>query len=164
MKTTTALQFHEQLAKAATPKPEIRRHDRMTVGQVGHQGDVYVHRIDTWPCVTKGPGVLAGWDRRVLGRQVALGATVGSRHIADGDGITVYWPEDRAKALAGCPIKRFAQRMGGDRIAAQCLGPVIVAEQEWTLTHPEHAHHVFPAGVYLTTYQLDRRTMQVVRD
>lgn len=44
------------------------------------------------------------------------------------------------------------------------LGPVVVADKPFALTHPEHAHFHLPAGVYQTTYQLDVRTMERMRD
>jgi hypothetical protein len=150
--TITASQFHTKLVAAAVARPEIRRHTR---GQKGHQGDVYCHPVTSRP---------TAWSRATPGRQVAVGDTVGSRHVADGEDISVYWPVSQDTAMAECPIPGFAEKLGGPEIARQCLGPIVVARKEWTLVHPEHAHHVFPAGTYLITYQLDRRTMRVVRD
>ena len=147
--------FHDTLSKAAAAAPhEVRRHDAMAIGHVAMQGDCYLHRIAKKPAV---------WDVETTNetRQVALGSTVGSRHCADGS-VRVYWPKSKAEAVAQCPIKGFVDRLGAG--AEPCIGPVVVADAEWTLTHPEHAHHVLPAGIYLTTFQLDRRTMREVRD
>ena len=46
------------------------------------------------------------------------------------------------------------------------LGPVIVADEAFTLTHPEHAHHRLPAGIYQVGYQLDvsEQERRAVRD
>ncbi len=153
--TKTAIQFHEELTAAvAESSQKVRKHPKMKPGNVGHQGDVYCHRISSVP---------AAWNVAVTEtRQVAVGEGIGSHHIAEGDGIKVFWPKSKADAVKDCPIKGLAAKLGAG--AEFCLGPVIVAEQAWTLTHPKHAYHEFPAGVYLCTYQLDRATMRQVRD
>lgn len=76
-------------------------------------------------------------------RQVAPGNTLGSRHVAEGD-LTVY------------------ARKAGEKDVG--FGPVIVARKEWRLTHPEHAHFVFPEGCYQIRYQIDERTRRAVQD
>jgi hypothetical protein len=151
----TAVQFHEQLTEAVkVSSQDIRKHTAMAIGAVGHQGDVYVHRIKDIP---------AAWDVAVTEhRQVALGATIGSRHIAEGDGLTVLWPKSVEAAIEECPVKKLVQNLGNG--ARFCLGPIVKADKAWTLTHPEHAHHEFPAGNYLVTYQLDFSRQRQVRD
>ncbi len=43
-------------------------------------------------------------------------------------------------------------------------GPVIEADERFMLTHPEHANHSFPAGVWQVTYQMDARSQRRVED
>ena len=151
----TATQFHETLAEAVkASSQEVRKHPMMKVGAVGHQGDVYCHRIDSIP---------KAWNVEVTEHhQVALGATIGSRHVADGLALKVFWPKSSADAVKACPVDGLADKLGTG--AQFCLGPVVVAEKPWALVHPEHAHHEFPAGTFLISYQLDRATMRQVRD
>lgn len=150
MKTLTEhLTDLRTLADAASP--DARKHAKDV--RCGHQGDVYVHRIKEVP---------AAWNVETTNesRQVALGQTVGSRHCAAGN-VQVFWPESSAKAVDECPVdlNKFPEEL-----QREAIGPVVIAKQEWTLEHPEHAHHVFPAGVYLVTYQVDLRTGRRVVD
>lgn len=119
---------------------------RVDVGRVAaHQGDIYVHRVaDDHP---RG----AAWGSR----QVAVGQNKGARHIAEG-AVEVF-AGDPACAASMMPSFDADQR-------AACLGPVVVAKDKWTLTHPEHAHHVLPAGTYQVTYQWDEVRMGRVAD
>lgn len=151
----SAIAFHQELTEAAAKSSqEVRRHPEMQIGQVGHQGDVYIHRIAKAP---------AAWLTEVSEhRQVAVGDTIGSRHIADGPKLRVLWPASREAAVKDCPIRGFIDTLG---LGAEfCLGPIVESSEPWALTHPEHAHHEFPAGTYLVTYQLDRQQMRAVRD
>ncbi len=149
--TKTATDFHAELSSAAAKSSqEVRRHSG-AMNEVSHQGDCYGHKIKSVP---------PAWNVAVTEhRQVAVGEGIGSHHIAEGPALKVLWPKSKAEAVAQCPIKGFVEAL-----AEFCLGPVVVAEKPWTLTHPKHAHHDFPAGVYLITYQLDRATMRQVRD
>ncbi|MHC4977037.1 MAG: hypothetical protein ACYTF7_10590 [Planctomycetota bacterium] len=74
-------------------------------------------------------------------RQLAPGSTQGSRHVAEGD-VTVYAAPTGASALTG---------------------PVIVAKDRWTLTHPEHAHFDMPAGTCRVTFQRDHEMEEIAR-
>lgn len=122
-------------------------------GGCGHQGDVYVHHITD--------GVKPNeWDVLVGEHtQVAVGEGIGSRHIATGD-VKVYWP--RTKTGLRLPFRFFERLTDGER--ATCIGPVVISETGWTLTHPEHAHWQFPAGLCYVTYQFDESTRRQVRD
>lgn len=127
--------------ESAVPDTEIRTMRRLEVGDVIHQGDVYLHRVaDEHP-----RGELLGT------RQIAVGTTVGSRHIVEGERVSVF---------AGARLPAWF----GKDAPADLLGPVVVAEAPFVLTHPEHAHHRLPAGVYQTTYQQDYATQQRVQD
>lgn len=149
----TAPQFHEHLVDAVKQSTqEIRDCSQITEKEHSRQGDVYCHRIASRP---------AAWDILVTEHtQVALGATTGSRHIATGN-VRVYWPKSKPEAAKECPISLFPK---DEQARLVCLGPIVEADESWTLTHPEHAHHCFPAGTYLVTYQLDWNTKREVRD
>ena len=143
MKTQTAEQVLSKIENAR-PEPDVRVCRRIEVGQVLHQGDVYLTSVP------------ADWPRaaRLGTRQVAVGTTIGSRHVAEGDGVEV---------CAGVKLPD-ALRCAADVPESAYLGPVVVAPEGFTLTHPEHAHHVCPAGVYQVTYQVDHVAMRRVQD
>lgn len=154
----TMTQFHKSLTtKAAKSSQAVRKHANMKIGHIAHQGDVYVIKIEKKP---------APWSTETTNesRQIALGATIGSRHLAEGE-VHVFWPENREQAAEFVTriIPEYVHKLGVAGALA-CVGPIVVASATWTLTHPEHAHHELPAGVYLTAYQLDRLTMREVRD
>lgn len=129
----------------AVPDTEVRNTRRIEIGSAIHQGDVYIHRVkDNHPRGER-------WGTR----QVAVGTGIGSRHCAEGDGVSVF----AGKAYP----EGFIQPTGLQDKAA-LLGPVVEASGPWTLTHPEHAHHNLPAGTYQVTYQADLATMQRVVD
>lgn len=136
----------EQLRSVLQHKPDtatrILRH--CAIGRVpAHQGDVYLTRVpDDHP---RG----APWGSR----QVAVGQAVGQRHVAVGD-VEVFAGVDVATVLP----------LFDERRRQACMGPVVVARGTWTLEHPEHAHHVLPAGVYQVTYQWDVARMGRVLD
>ncbi len=150
----TATEFHHHLLEAVkAAKQEVRDHADMKLRHVAHQGDVYCHRIKDIP---------PAWNVEVSEHhQVALGATIGSRHIAEGD-VIVLWPKSVDAAMKECPVKKLVENLGNG--ARFCLGPIVKADKTWTLTHPEHAHHEFPAGTYLISYQLDYSRQRQVRD
>lgn len=126
-------------------------------GEVGRQGDVYLHPIKEKP---------PAWDvEETIHHQVALGQTQGARHCASK--ARVFWPSSAAEARKQLPLTGFMQRRKepvGETEIESCIGPVVIADEEWTLTHPTHAHHSFPAGTYLVTYQFDERTRRRVAD
>lgn len=125
---------------------ELRIARRLEIGGVLHQGDVYLHRVaDDHP-----RGKLLGT------RQVAVGTTIGSRHVMEGSGVEVFEGKKlppSVKVMAWCREQDL-------------LGPVVVVTQEATLTHPEHAHHRPPtaSGTYQVTYQADFATRRRVMD
>lgn len=132
------------LIASSVPDIEVRNCRRIEIGSATHQGDVYVHRVaDDW-----GRGELLGT------RQVAVGSDIGSRHIAEGDGVALYAGKKLPDYMAPHP----------DIEPGDLLGPVVVATGAWMLTHPEHAHHRLPAGTYQVTYQGDLLTRRRVVD
>lgn len=136
----------EQVAKvgAHPADAEVRVTRRIEIGTAVHQGDLYLHAVAADFTHGKELGT----------RQVAVGNTVGSRHIAEGVGVTVY-----AGTTLPPGVKAPEWCRKGD-----LLGPVVVATEPWTLTHPEHAHHQLPAGTYAVTNQADYATRQRVMD
>lgn len=151
--STATIEAVERVLKAK-PSPEVRDPGRVEIGQVLHQGDVYLHRVpEDWP-----RGKLLGT------RQIAVGDTIGSRHVVHGQGFEVY---------AGVALPAYAtfERLPAHQRSAaraECLGPVVVLTEELAegegLVHPEHAHHRMPRGVYQVQYQLDGQTARRVAD
>lgn len=111
----TAEKIMQQIA-AHPADHTVRRNFAIAVGQAIHQGDVYLVRVE--PTHPKG---------KLLGtRQIALGNSIGSRHIVRGD-IEVYEGVD------------FPPVMLEDCKERERLGPRLVW-RSGTLTHPEHAN------------------------
>jgi len=125
--------------------PDVRIIRRMEIGSVIQQGDLYVHRLPEKHA--RGKQIAAGKA------QVALGDNMGARHVAEGE-IAVF-----ASTTLPAGVKAPM-----DVSASEICGPVVVARDTWSLTHPEHAHFTLPAGVYGVTYQYDPRTMRRVQD
>lgn len=124
--------------------PEVRVTRRIEIGSAIQQGDCYLTRVpDAHP-----RGKSCG------SRQVALGNSIGSRHVAEGEDVEVFEGTKLPEGVAP----------PADVPESAILGPVVVAPKGFVLTHPEHAHHELPAGVYQTTYQADLDTMRAVQD
>lgn len=95
------------------------------VGDEHRQGDLRIIRLpDNY--VGKNPSRFTREFKP--SRQLAPGATQGSRHELDGlDGIKVYRLQD----------------------ATEVDGPVIESDRPFNITHPEHGHAInIPAGCY----------------
>ena len=138
-KFPSAVEAQETIVRAAKSKAvqEIRRIEKIEPGQVVRQGDIYIHRV----AATHRHG------KASKSRQLAMGETMGSRHIAEAPckvftGTTL--PE-------GCNDRTF-------------LGPMVKSDERFTITHPEHAHVDLPAGTYQITHQMDARSLQRVQD
>lgn len=136
--TMTADAVHRQMQDAAeASSPEVREHLSLPCGKGVRQGDVYLVRVQS-----------AHHGEKLATKQLVQGTSQGSRHIAEGR-VTLYAENgDRPQGVAETSL----------------LGPVVVADGPWTLTHPEHAHYRLPAGTYVTIHQMDPRTMQRVQD
>ena len=133
----------ERVSKApADPEKRVTR--RLETGSVIHQGDVYLHRVDD----AHPRGARRG------SRQVALGTSVGSRHVAEGENVDVF---------EGVALPPWVNARG-DVDRRDLLGPLVVAPRGLVLTHPEHAHHELPSGTYQVTYQVDLTTRRAVID
>lgn len=131
--------------EASPADAEVRVVRRLEVGQVVQQGDVYLHRVAAEH--PRGKRVGAG------SVQIALGTGNGARHMAEG----------AVQVFAGSRLPEGVSAPMDVR-PEEILGPVIVADEPWRLTHPEHPHHRLPAGCYQVTYQYDPQTMRRVAD
>jgi hypothetical protein len=110
--------------------------DAMTVGKTIRQGDIYLTRIGAAP---KG---LTPYPANESGYQLAPGSTKGSRHC-----------------VSKTNVEAFTQEKPGI-----IDGPIVVAKDRFSLTHPEHAWFDLPAGTYKVTYQLDFVRQQRSKD
>ena len=125
----TAQEFIQDKAKELAIQDK-RTVVEMAIGKVVRQGDIYIH------CV--GGGHKRGQELKT--RQLALGESMGSRHIAE------------------APARVYEGLNAPDWARTELLGPCVVSDLPFTITHPEHAHIALPAGVYQVTHQMDART------
>lgn len=97
----------------------------LSVGDVVRQGDLYLVNIGDTP--TKGE---VSNDR-----QLAVGNTIGARHIAEGSCIVRRGPET-VEALHG---------LGGAHAAVpvELVGGSLEIRGKTTITHPDHGHKTF---------------------
>lgn len=144
MSTDTKTAAAVEKVTKATSDPEVRTARRIEIGHAIHQGDVYLHRVaDSHP-----------HGKELGSRQVAVGTTVGSRHVVEGEGVMVFAGQQLPPGVK--EPEWVAQ--------GSILGPVVVADGPFNLAHPEHAHHALPKGTYQVTYQADFQTQQRVAD
>lgn len=129
---------------SAPATQEVRQVTNLKVGQGMHQGDVYILRVRK----DHPKGKLLGT------RQVAVGNTVGARHIAEGN-VNVY---------EGVKLPDYFD-IHPDFEMKDFLGPVIEVIDSFRLNHPEHAAHSAQDGILLqVTYQVDWSTKRRVQD
>jgi len=133
----TAVEAHREIEAAAVPRQEVRLIRSMSPGQVVRQGDIYIHRVAD----SHAHGPMAAT------RQLALGETMGSRHLALAP----------SKVYVGTKPPEWCQ-------ASTFLGPLIVSKDRFVVGHPEHAHISLPGGRYQITHQMNAITMQRVVD
>lgn len=142
-KTVDAIEIHSRIEREAVEKavPELRFVGSIDLLQHVRQGDIYIHRVaDDHP-----------HGKRAESNQLAVGDTQGARHVA----------ESTASVYVGTALPPLPEI---DPQRLPLLGPCIVADDRFTITHPEHAHVSLPAGVYQVTHQMDARTFDRVRD
>ena len=138
MDTMEAVKQVEAAALACEQGP--REIAEMKPGQVVRQGDIYLHRVEAdhpRGAVRKG----------AMARQLAIGSQSGARHLADPPAV-VY---EGTTLPAWCAERTF-------------MGPCVVSDAPFTVSHPEHAHVKLPAGTYQVSHQMDARTLDRVRD
>lgn len=138
--TLTATQAHDRIAaKAATPDRAVRDCTRLKIGEVARQGDLYLHRVED--AHSRG--------KATTNRQLALGNTQGSRHVA----------EAPALVFEGTTLPAWCE-------AGTFLGPCVVVPpgKTATVSHPEHAHMELGEGTWQVTHQMDARSRERVQD
>jgi hypothetical protein len=134
----TLLEAHQHIQEAAAESTEIRFVESMEIGDFARQGDIYLVRVKSAPTTAV-----------TTNRQLAIGNTQGSRHMAAGE-VDVHQPASSA--------------IQTNNLGRYYLGPTVVARDYWTVEHPEHAHISLPAGIYEVRHQLDAASMNRVID
>ena len=116
-----------------SPRPHASRvHTTWTAGDRAHQGDLILVALSAVP--------LGATPRD--NRQMADGVSPGSRHVVEGGKVV-----DADKTAIRTAMKAF-----GLDVDETYIGPVMIGP--CTLTHPTHAHQVFPADtVTAVVYQ-----------
>lgn len=147
MNNTITESYNKIQAFADSPLGDMRVLDEIPVGYHVRQGDLYITAV-------------SGFDKALFekteNRQLAPGTSKGSRHTVS-DAVTVLKPKTEGQT----EVKRGS----GNRLTSvKVIGPVIVAKDRFTVSHPQHADMSCPAGTYQVSYQADPRTMARVRD
>ncbi len=139
MPVLTAEEVHSRVQHEAKEKnvQALRTVLEILVGKVVRQGDIYIHRVQE----------SHAHGKELKSRQLALGNTQGSRHMA----------EEPAQVFEGIKLPEWCA-------AGTFLGPLVKSKKAFKVGHPEHAHVILPAGTYQITHQMDARTLQRVRD
>jgi hypothetical protein len=139
MQTKDAVTAHAEIERLAkeNAKTEVRHVKEMAVGKVVRQGDIYIHRVDDDHAHGKA----------LKDRQLALGNTMGSCHIA----------EKPSQVFEGTTLPKWCDRR-------TFMGPLVKSKKRFTVSHPEHAHVSLPPGCYQISHQMDARTMSRVQD
>lgn len=128
-------------------------HADFPVGSVACQGDLLFVAIDKLPS--------SATPRK--NRQLAIGSTMGSRHIAARG--NVYDCNHDA-------VRKAIQEATGKIVASDLIGPVFVSPADPTesdITHPEHGDQGFPACtvvavVYQRSWDAEQREARRVAD
>ena len=135
--TLQAIEAHrkiEQVAELASN--DMRIVDAICEGKAVRQGDIYIHRVSA-----NHPH-----GNEAKGNQLAIGSDQNARHCAE------------------APARVYEGTTAPDGCNTPFLGPTIIADKPFVVSHPEHAHIKLPAGVYQVSHQSDPRTMDRVRD
>lgn len=128
-------------AAAMLPNDSVRNVPELAAHKGIRQGDVYVVRLpDNTP-----------YGKPRGSRQVAVGNTIGARHIAEGEAVKVFESEGYTPPQ-------------GQQIVQFAIGPIVKSEKRWCLTHPEHADFNLPEGCYQVLYQQDPVRQAAVAD
>lgn len=140
-KNLSATEAFERVAREAESKSsqEVRFIEKMEVGKVVRQGDLYVHCVES--SHPKG--------KQLPITQLVPGVSQGSRHCVDG-----------GRVFEGKALPKWMPNGRSDVV----MGPVVENGERFTVTHPEHAHVSLPPGCYQVTYQLDAQSLQRVQD
>ena len=129
---------------------EAKLHSTFEPGDVSHQGDLVIVAIRSLPASAKPRS----------NRQLADGATQGSRHVLERGDVYDASPAEVSELILAATGMRIDQRY---------VGPVFVSPDKPTakdLNHPEHGPQGFPAGaicavVYQRSLDQEEREMRV---
>ena len=148
--TQTLVEAIETVSKAAKPRQEKRVIKSIKPGQMIRQGDIYLINVSGLESIrvfgatdVKRSSFTAQEKSNKTYLQLVPGSTMGSRHQIKNSEISLFLNPTNESSL---------------------VGPLIVAENEFDLVHPEHAHFTLPSGEYLVCYQLNDKTKQRVKD
>jgi len=138
-KTLSAVEVHERIEREGKKKAvqEVRYIERMKVGQVFRQGDIYFHRV----------AASHPHGKKLSSNQLAVGDTQGARHTAAAP----------AEVYEGTTLPEWCS-------PGTFLGPCVISTQRFRAPHPEHAHGSLPKGSYQITHQMDAATLRRVMD
>lgn len=134
--TSETLAQIDQFAFRSNNEVRVVPKKAFKVGKTIRQGDLYVTRLSDKTTPIDGCKVFPGET------QLIPGNTKGSRHVAHGN-IKVYFKTQNVS---------FTE------------GPMIIASEDFTITHPEHAHFKLPKGTYQVNYQTDLIRKNRVKD
>ena len=146
----------EKIENIANTKPDkdVRTLRRCEIGSVPvHQGDIYIHRVaDDHPR-----------GRKIAEKQLALGDSMGARHMVEGDTVQVF------EGAVGDERNRSLMPLweGDTRKQDACTGRLFTTEGPCRIPHPEHARHdlmITEPGTYQVTHQWDEVAMARVAD
>lgn len=140
MVETTLLDAVKQIEdRAKTSDQTLRVIKTMKVGQAVRQGDIYLVKVQK---------ELTKQNYPLNVRQLVPGNTLGSRHCAEAP--AQLFESDNT------PIPGIA--------ATALRGPIVVSPDQFTVSHPDHAHVSLPGGTYQVLFQLDFLMQQRVQD
>lgn len=121
------LMDHAERIKNDQPQ---RLSEAMSPGDTFAQGDIALIKIGD----TLSPAQLEKLRKIEFRAKLVPGDTQGAQHcLASSRGITLF------ECKNGNPLR----------------GPVILATEEFTVTHPEHGHLIVPPGAYASVFQRD---------
>jgi hypothetical protein len=155
----STLEVIQKIESEAPAISEPRFINSIKVGEAIRQGDIYVMRLDpeaeNFIKQPQRDNQTNGFkdlqvkinpkDYITPGQnQLVPGFTMGSRHMVE--------QTDKVKVLIN------------PTTTSPIVGPVIVAKDRFTITHPQHAHFSLPEGCYGVFYQINGQTLNRVKD
>jgi hypothetical protein len=153
------LEVIQRIESEAPAISEPRFIHSIKVGEAIRQGDIYVMRLaptadnfikqpqrdNQTNSFKDNPVKIVVKDYITPGQnQLVPGFTMGSRHMVE--------QTDKVKVLIN------------PTTTSPIVGPVIVAKDRFTISHPQHAHFSLPEGCYGVFYQINGQTLNRVKD
>ena len=153
------LEVLQRIESEAPAISEPRFIHSIKIGQSIRQGDIYVKRLDPTEensikqpqrdnqtnSFKEVPVKIFVKDYITPGQnQLVPGFTMGSRHMVE--------QTDKVKVFIN------------PTTTSPIVGPVIVAKDRFTISHPQHAHFSLPEGCYGVFYQINGQTLNRVKD